>query len=605
MKKLGLCGFVFLSLSLLSCQQLLDSLRGPAGPEGSPGVSVIWQGSMPSAPAFPRLNWAYYNTTLGIAMIYDGDSWEVLATDGAAGLDGADGTSIIWQGSLASAPVSPALNWAYYNTTTGSAYVFDGLLWQLLAMDGSAGADGADGISIYWRGSFAAAPVSPSANWAYYNSTVGIAYVWDGSAWQILAVDGADGLDGADGIDGVDGTNGIDGTSILWQGSLSVAPVSPGLNWAYYNSTVGIAYIWDGSTWQILAVDGVDGLDGVDGIDGTNGIDGADGISILWKGSLAAAPASPGLNWAYYNTMLGTAFVFDGLAWQILAVDGSDAIAPDIRLLPFHSTLQNAICEGDGVLVAVGQTGWVGRSIDGLAWTEPNSGSTANLNAVAYGNGYFVAVGNAPTGGTTLLRSVDGTNWSAASVNPGTTEAAGLAYGNGVFVAVGYGVSTNALIMTSVDGDVWSLNNSGDSLPYYLLAAAYEDGQFIAVGGGGMIVTSVDGTGSWISRVSGSTSNLVDIAKGNGRWIALAYGGSASLTSVDGVTWSAAGILPNPLGLAYGNGLFVIVGESDLVLYGPGVDLWSNCSFYLNLNLSDVTWSTTAGAYYATTSMFM
>ena len=56
---------------------------------------------------------------------------------------------------------------------------------------GPAGADGADGVSVNWLGTLATAPVSPNSNDGYYNSTVGISYIWNGSAWNIIAQDGA------------------------------------------------------------------------------------------------------------------------------------------------------------------------------------------------------------------------------------------------------------------------------------------------------------------------------------------------------------------------------------------------------------------------------
>ena len=50
--------------------------------------------------------------------------------------------------------------------------------------------------------------------------------------------------------------DGEDGTSIIWLGSLATPPENPELNWAYYNTTDGIAYIWDGDSWEILVQDG-------------------------------------------------------------------------------------------------------------------------------------------------------------------------------------------------------------------------------------------------------------------------------------------------------------------------------------------------------------
>ena len=56
--------------------------------------------------------------------------------------------------------------------------------------------------------------------------------------------------------------------------------------------------------------------------DGTDGEPGADGVGILWKGSLDAAPVEPVLNWAYYNTVDKKSYIFDGTEWTILTQDG-------------------------------------------------------------------------------------------------------------------------------------------------------------------------------------------------------------------------------------------------------------------------------------------
>lgn len=70
---------------------------------------------------------------------------------------------------------------------------------------------------------------------------------------------GTDGADGTNGTDGADGTNGTDGISITWLGDFAVAPVSPNLNEAYYDTVQKESFIWDGAAWQTLAKDGADG----------------------------------------------------------------------------------------------------------------------------------------------------------------------------------------------------------------------------------------------------------------------------------------------------------------------------------------------------------
>jgi hypothetical protein len=121
---------------------------------------------------------------------------------------------------------------------------------------GPVGPAGKNGTSILWLGTFASAPVSPHLDNAYYNSTTKRSYLWNGHSWQILA------KDGSPGVAGPAGANGADGKSILWLGTRTSAPSSPALDNAYYNSTDKKSYVWDGSSWQVLAQDGAPGPQG-------------------------------------------------------------------------------------------------------------------------------------------------------------------------------------------------------------------------------------------------------------------------------------------------------------------------------------------------------
>jgi hypothetical protein len=324
-----------------------QGIQGIQGPAGTNGISIVWQGSSATAPSSPQMNWAYYNSTDKKSYVWDGDSWEILSQDGSAGAQGiqgiqgpagTNGISIVWQGSSVTAPSSPQLNWAYYNSTDKKSYVWDGDSWEILSQDGSAGAQGiqgiqgpagTNGISIVWQGSSATAPSSPQLNWAYYNSTDKKSYVWDGDSWEILSQDGstgAQGIQGVQGIQGLQGPAGTNGISIVWQGSSATVPSSPQLNWAYYNSTDKKSYVWDGDSWEILSQDGstgAQGIQGVQGIQGLQGPAGTNGVSIVWQGSSVTAPSSPQLNWAYYNSTDKKSYVWDGDSWEILSQDGS------------------------------------------------------------------------------------------------------------------------------------------------------------------------------------------------------------------------------------------------------------------------------------------
>ncbi len=86
-------------------------------------------------------------------------------------------TVFYWQGNLSSAPANPYRSWAYYNTTSGSAYIYDGSNWQAIGQGSS---------PIDWRGALSSAPDTPQSSWAYYNTSSGISYIYDGASWQQL-----------------------------------------------------------------------------------------------------------------------------------------------------------------------------------------------------------------------------------------------------------------------------------------------------------------------------------------------------------------------------------------------------------------------------------
>ena len=295
--------------------------------EDFPGiVSIIWKGELTSDPTNPQMNWAYYNSTDKVSYIYDGSAWQVLARDGwvgpigPTGPTGEPGISIIWKGELTSDPTNPQLNWAYYNSTDKVSYIYDGSAWQVLSRDGwvgptgPTGPTGEPGVSIIWKGDLTSDPTNPQLNWAYYNSTDKVSYIYDGSAWQVLA------RDGMVGPTGPTGPTGEPGISIIWKGELTSAPTNPQMNWAYYNSTDKVSYMYDGSAWQVLA------RDGMVGPTGPTGPTGEPGASIIWKGELTSDPTNPQLNWAYYNLTEGKSYIYDGTIWQVLAQDGNDGM---------------------------------------------------------------------------------------------------------------------------------------------------------------------------------------------------------------------------------------------------------------------------------------
>lgn len=129
--------------------------------------------------------------------------WAKYGFDGADGAEGVAGTSIIWKGDFSSAPSNPQNGWAYKNTTDKKSYVYQDGQWYQMTIDGIDGKNGKDGLSIVWKGDLQTPPSNPQANWAYRDTNNGRVYIWNGTAWALMVVDGSDGADGAAGSDGL------------------------------------------------------------------------------------------------------------------------------------------------------------------------------------------------------------------------------------------------------------------------------------------------------------------------------------------------------------------------------------------------------------------
>lgn len=229
------------------------------------------------------------------------------------------------------------------------------------------------------------------------------------------------------------------------------------------------------------------------------------------------------------------------------------------------------VAYGNGRFVAVGSGGTIVTSEDGLTWTSRAGGAGVFLEGVTYGGGRFVAVGVSGGSGK-ILTSEDGLTWSAATAPGGVQELRGVAYGNGAYVAVGglAGEGGGGALVTSPDTVTWAVYDPGVG---FLRAVTYGGGLFVAVGNGGAALTSVDGQG-WTLRTAG-VDTLQSVAYGGGRYVAVGdalnrqtwMSQDEICTSVDAATWSceSQGTTDTFTGVAYG-GRFVVVGTGGTVL---------------------------------------
>ena len=245
------------------------------------GLDLNWLGEFDTAPANPKRNDAYFNSIDGNSYIYNGTAWDYLAKKGE---DGSSGI-LKWYGDRSSALSNPKNGDAYHNTTDNKSYIYYSGSWHILSEDGSGFSwlgtysshpsgtydvnsvyfNTSDGksyiwtgsrwdvfseassqyitVPVKWQGSRSSAPSNPEIGWTYYNTTNKASYIYDGSVWQQIAKDGSDAIT-------------PEGYLIEWRGSYSSHPSNPQAGWAYYNTRNNAAYIYDGSSWNVLVEGG-------------------------------------------------------------------------------------------------------------------------------------------------------------------------------------------------------------------------------------------------------------------------------------------------------------------------------------------------------------
>lgn len=185
-----------------------------------------------------------------------------------------------------------------------------------------------------------------------------------------------------------------------------------------------------------------------------------------------------------------------------------------------------------GRFVAVGQSGTLQTSVNGLNWTKADVGY-GELNCVA-GSGNRIVVGG-DTG--RIAVTDDGNKWKTYDLKS-NWDIEGMVWDGRRFVAAG---SDNVnweyytgLILTSYDGHVWTETASGISEP--LSSIAWNGSRYVTIGYDGGIFTSDDGY-SWQEAITGNEYYINDIIWSGRQFVAVGENG-AVLRSQDGINWT-------------------------------------------------------------------
>jgi hypothetical protein len=225
-------------------------------------------------------------------------------------------------------------------------------------------------------------------------------------------------------------------------------------------------------------------------------------------------PGNPARRWVAVGAGGASVFSLDGNSWAVGNPFNSNSPAN-----PSNHALRS-ITQGSGTFFAVGDTGTILSSTDGIAWTAHTSGTAANLNGVTHGT-IYIAVGDSGT----ILTSGDGNTWTARTSGTPNPLRQVAAFGS-IIVAVGDG----GAVVTSKDAGVtWTVQTLGATTlisvaaeSQYVTPALIDpqlgfisNAQFVAVDSGGNTYTSVNGL-TWISATSTGISTNALVSSGFG-----------------------------------------------------------------------------------------
>ncbi|GAB3945108.1 hypothetical protein GCM10028805_13660 [Spirosoma harenae] len=270
----------------------------------------------------------------------------------------------------------------------------------------------------------------------------------------------------------------------------------------------------------------------------------------------------------------------DGINWT----SGSS----DTRLSLYRVRYVNSL------LIAVGQLDIILTSQNGINWYPRTISIDIQFNATAYGNGHYIAVGKypvsiSPATGTVAVTSTNGINYTLGTTQHFSGAGEGfndVAFGNGQFVAVG----GEGIIQTSTDGNVWTLRHSTSGASLY--GVAYGGGQYVAVGSGldvgGSFLRSSDGI-TWIKSAAGANTFYHGITYTNGQFVAVGFNGAIG-TSTDGSIWTprTSGTTNMLNSVAYGNGIYVAVGTGGKTLRSTDASVWTTVATFTGNDLNRV-----------------
>ncbi|MEI6875821.1 MAG: hypothetical protein WCL50_11915 [Spirochaetota bacterium] len=306
---------------------------------------------------------------------------------------------------------------------------------------------------------------------------------------------------------------GTAGLSIAWQGSLASAPTTGILtNWAYYDTVLKISRIWDGSAWQILAIDGEAGATGQQGPAGAG----------ITRGTGAGASPQGAANVGH---------LVDNTAQVTITLPAFPAVGDIVQVTGKGSGGWRVAQNAGQSIVTRGLT-----PMAGIIWTTRESARNWSSVASSYdGNRLVAFVQNgqiytsSDVGFTWTLRASSPIAdwWSVASSSDGTMLAACVWSGQ--------------IYISSDAGLTWSPRMTDQSKYWSSIAHSSDGARLVACANMGLIYTSSDAGGNWTARMNDLDRNWTSAASSSDgkKLVACVDGGQIYNSSDAGLTWTA------------------------------------------------------------------
>ncbi|MHB8071064.1 MAG: stalk domain-containing protein [Candidatus Cryosericum sp.] len=280
-------------------------------------------------------------------------------------------------------------------------------------------------------------------------------------------------------------------------------------------------------------------------------------------------------------------------------VRSSDGATWAVSTAPVDKNLYH-VTWGGGRFVAVGQDGAIIASVDGLTWQDRTFAAREDLYGVAWGKDKFVAAG----GGSLILTSPDGVTWTQREAAYEDLTFAAVAYAGDAFILAANHDAINqtwdvptrwaVFYFRSTDGTSWK--NMEWQQGYVWKRSSWVRGMLwtgsllVSFGDNGSAQTSPDGM-RWTNRTSARNAVIIGITSGAGTYVGVGtednFNG-AVYSSTDGVTWQHEANPQVPrsnenyeqwqddlYAAAYGNGVFVTVGNYGVILRSEDGHTWT------------------------------